>query len=206
MDAILRVMGNEMPTPKHILPSISPVLDTVIRKAMSLKQEDRYQTVEEMRNAIFADPYIMSTTNRYGKGQLVPDTIKSNKINDVVASDTHNRATLEIINRSNASGKFVFKINEPVSRIGRAAGAPEAIHLDLTNLDTSRIVSRVHATIECRNGRYLLKDNNSHNGTWVNGQKVNANQDYLLKDGDDIRFGSQQPHGIQAIFRQTPLP
>jgi pSer/pThr/pTyr-binding forkhead associated (FHA) protein len=103
------------------------------------------------------------------------------------------------------SGKIIFNFVEPLSRIGRAAGAAEVIHLDLTSLDQSRIVSRVHATVECKNRRYILRDNNSHNGTWINGQKLIPNQDYLLKDGDDIRFGSQQPHGIQAIFRQTHL-
>jgi eukaryotic-like serine/threonine-protein kinase len=206
MDAILRVMGNEMATPKQLMPSIAPVLDIVIRKAMSLKQEDRYQSIEEMRKAIFTDPYIMNTSIRVGKNQFNPETIKMSKSKQITIGDKKGSATLEIINRTNIGGTIIFNIYEPTSKIGRAAGAPETIHLDLTALDQSRIVSRVHATIECRNGRYLIKDNNSHNGTWINGQKLNANQDYLLKDGDDIRFGSQQPHGIQAVFRQILAP
>jgi len=202
MDAIIRVMGNEMATPKQALPTIAPVLDIVIRKAMSLKQEDRYQTIEEMRNAIFADPYIINTISRAAIGAANSETLKKNKVNENPPGDNKSNAILEIINRSNSSGKIIFNIDPPISRIGRAAGAPEEIHIDLTPLDQSRIVSRVHAVIECRNGRYLLKDNSSHNGTWVNGQKLNPNEDCLLKDGDDIRFGSQQPHGVQAIFRQ----
>jgi len=203
MDAILRVMGNEMPSPKKILPSLSPVLDIVILKAMSLNQEDRYQTIEEMRNAIFADPYLMNSVSHLDKVQTNSEAGNPNNRSAVTLIESQSNATLEIINRTNSSGKFVFDIHETLSRIGRAMGAPETIHLDLTPLDQSRIVSRVHATIECRNGRFLLKDNNSHNGTWINGQKLNPYQDYLLKDGDDIRFGSQQPHGIQAIFRQS---
>ena len=79
MDAILRVMGNEMASPRKVLPTISPVLDIAIRKAMSLKQEDRYQTIEEMRNAIYADPFILNTANRGGKKYEESETLKVNR-------------------------------------------------------------------------------------------------------------------------------
>ena len=205
MDAILRVMGNEMASPRKVLPTISPVLDIAIRKAMSLKQEDRYQTIEEMRNAIYADPFILNTANRGGKKYEESETLKVNRKSEITIGNKRSNASLEIINRVGNQGKIIFNFIESIIRVGRAAGTPEVIHLDLTAMDQSRIVSRVHAIIECKNDRYIIRDNNSHNGTWINGQKLNPNQDYLLKDGDDIRFGSQQPHGIQAIFRQNSL-
>ncbi|MDW8069506.1 MAG: FHA domain-containing protein [Anaerolineae bacterium] len=51
-----------------------------------------------------------------------------------------------------------------------------------------RQVSRHHARIErTADGRYLLYDLGSKNGTWVNGEEVRASP-RLLQDGDEILF------------------
>ena len=48
-------------------------------------------------------------------------------------------------------------------------------------------VSRTHTTINRQsNGRFLLRDENSANGTLVNGQRVN---EHMLEDGDKIQVG-----------------
>ena len=48
-------------------------------------------------------------------------------------------------------------------------------------------VSRTHTTINRQpDGRYLLRDENSANGTMVNGQRVS---DHMLEDGDKIQVG-----------------
>ncbi|HKT37084.1 MAG TPA: FHA domain-containing protein [Ktedonobacterales bacterium] len=48
-------------------------------------------------------------------------------------------------------------------------------------------VSRTHTTINRQpNGRYLLRDENSANGTLVNGQRVS---EHMLEDGDKIQVG-----------------
>jgi|SRR5271166_2528738 len=49
-------------------------------------------------------------------------------------------------------------------------------------------VSRRHAVIRYRKGRYELRELNSTNGTFVNNQRITSFT--LLKDGDEIRFGS----------------
>jgi serine/threonine protein kinase len=198
VEAILRVMGNKLPSPKELVSTLSPVLDAVILKAMSLNKADRFQTIEEMRQAIFSAPYLLSTSQKIRSAAAEPDTLKLKKI------ETENKtlASLEIINRPMIKTKVVFQVNDSTTKIGRSATNTESPTIDLAPLDQGRIISRLHAIIECRNGHYLIKDNGSHNGTWVNGKQLAANEDLLLKDGDDIRFGSQQSHGIQAIFRQ----
>ncbi len=53
-------------------------------------------------------------------------------------------------------------------------------------------VSSHHAEIVFENGEYHLNDKGSTNGTFVNGEQItNA----ILKDGDQVRFGS-----IETIF------
>jgi hypothetical protein len=50
-------------------------------------------------------------------------------------------------------------------------------------------VSRHHASIVRRDGALNLVDNGSPNGTFLNGQKLVAQQPRILRDGDDIRLG-----------------
>ena len=66
----------------------------------------------------------------------------------------------------------------PITRSGRGLSAD--VHLD----DAS--VSRRHARIVERSGRAWLLDDRSMNGTWVNGQRVDA---AILSNGDEIILG-----------------
>jgi signal transduction histidine kinase/pSer/pThr/pTyr-binding forkhead associated (FHA) protein len=63
-------------------------------------------------------------------------------------------------------------------RIGR--GAQNEIRI----LDTE--VSRRHATLACQGDRYVLQDDNSSNGSFVNGQPVRSQ---VLRNGDQIQVG-----------------
>ena len=53
-------------------------------------------------------------------------------------------------------------------------------------------VSSHHAELSFENGEYHLSDKGSTNGTFVNGEQVTA---AILKDGDQVRFGS-----IETVF------
>lgn len=50
-------------------------------------------------------------------------------------------------------------------------------------------VSRRHATIVRRDGSLSIVDAGSHNGTYLNGQRLVAHQPRVLRDGDDLRLG-----------------
>lgn len=50
-------------------------------------------------------------------------------------------------------------------------------------------VSRRHASIIRKDGSLQIVDKDSPNGTFLNGQKLVANQPRVLRDGDDIRLG-----------------
>ena len=65
-----------------------------------------------------------------------------------------------------------------ITRIGR--GLTADVHLD----DAS--ISRRHARIVERNGRAVLLDDRSMNGTYVNGRRIEA---AILSDGDEIVIG-----------------
>ncbi len=62
--------------------------------------------------------------------------------------------------------------------------------VDLENFSgMEKGVSRRHATIIRKDGSLNLVDAGSHNGTYLNGQRLIAHQPRVLRDGDDIRLG-----------------
>jgi hypothetical protein len=55
-------------------------------------------------------------------------------------------------------------------------------------LDWDGEVSRLHAELECVGGEWTVMDDGlSHNGTFVNGERVRGRR--RLRDGDALRFG-----------------
>jgi hypothetical protein len=91
-----------------------------------------------------------------------------------------------------ADDQFIFdyeQIDEVV--IGRTDPGGEAVAgVDLSNVNgLEKGVSRRHALIVRRDGALHIVDNNSANGTYLNGQRLVAQQPRILRDGDDIRLG-----------------
>ena len=60
-------------------------------------------------------------------------------------------------------------------------------------------VSTRHATVERQGDRWVVRDQNSRNGTYVNGHRISA--DTRLDDTDQIRLGSDGP---LIEFRTVP--
>lgn len=50
------------------------------------------------------------------------------------------------------------------------------------------VISRIHAEIERKEGKYFLIDLNSMNGTYLNGERLEANEYRQLHTGDEIYF------------------
>jgi hypothetical protein len=71
-----------------------------------------------------------------------------------------------------------FYIDHPMLLVGRDE------ECDLVIVD--RQVSRRHASVIRENDQYVLRDLDSKNGTFVNGQEVQGA--YTLKDGDEIQI------------------
>ena len=69
----------------------------------------------------------------------------------------------------------------PTTRIGRAPA--NTVHIDDT------FVSSDHALLSLRDGRWWLEDQNSRNGTVLNGLPVT--QPTIVTDGDIIEIGSR---------------
>ena len=76
-------------------------------------------------------------------------------------------------------------VNKPVYRIGK-----ERSYVDYFIGDNSGI-SRSHANIITREGKYFVVDTNSTNHTFVNGAIIQSNEEVEITHGDKIRLANE---------------
>lgn len=76
-------------------------------------------------------------------------------------------------------------VNKPVFRIGK-----ERSYVDYFIGDNSYI-SRGHANIIERDGKYYIVDNNSRNHTYVNGNLITSSTEIELKNGDTFKLANE---------------
>lgn len=76
-------------------------------------------------------------------------------------------------------------INKPAFRIGK-----EKSYVDYFIGDNSAI-SRSHANIVTRDGRYYVVDTNSTNHTYLDGSILKSNSEYEIVHGSKLRFANE---------------
>ncbi len=81
-----------------------------------------------------------------------------------------------------------YQLEKPVIAIGRSTGN------DIV-LDTSSI-SRYHITLGYKDQQVVLHDLESVNGTYVDGQRLKANDPFILRGGEEIQIGD-----LRLIFQ-----
>jgi pSer/pThr/pTyr-binding forkhead associated (FHA) protein len=95
-----------------------------------------------------------------------------------------------------------FVASTDVTNIGRADAAqdwhPELDVIPYGGGVPEMGVSRHHARLVRQDGKYLLMDVGSTNGTYVNGTALEYNKAAELKDGDTVAFGA---FSMQVILR-----
>lgn len=80
----------------------------------------------------------------------------------------------------------IININKAVFRLGK-----ERSYVDYF-VNNNNAVSRSHADIIQRGQNYFIKDLNSKNFTYVNGQKVPVQVEIQINDGDRIRLANEE--------------
>lgn len=80
----------------------------------------------------------------------------------------------------------IVKINKTVFRIGKEKGMMDYY------IDGNPSISREHACIFMRKGKYFIQDNDSTNGTYINEMRINSRTDVALNDKDIIRLANEE--------------
>jgi hypothetical protein len=149
---------------------------------------------------LFCDNCGYSLTDAVIGNATVPTRRIDNDPDDSIAKATWGSArfsagTSIIVHIRNADEPMIL---EPSQRIifGRS-DANSIVHpdVDLTPYGAVDMgVSRQHAAIEIGEETVMLIDVGSSNGTFLNGQRLLPNQQRVLRDGDEVRFGKLVAH------------
>ncbi len=78
-----------------------------------------------------------------------------------------------------------YPLDKPEITIGRAPNSDILLSKD-------KLTSRRHATVHYENNTYMLRDERSANGTFVNGQQIEELAPVALNDGDHIGIGEHE--------------
>lgn len=107
---------------------------------------------------------------------------------------------LVLVAENVASGKQIT-VDQPVFTIGRDAGCNYCIA-------NAADISRVHATFryDGKGTAWYIKDNNSHNGTYVNGVKLVSGVPKRVNNGDFIQLGTIRFTAQLAHYKTTAHP
>ncbi len=107
-----------------------------------------------------------------------------------------------IVARRDLEGGEV-KIYANKTSIGRD---PRLCDILLYDEDEVSSVSGVHCTIQYDMGQFLITDDNSSNGTEINGTPLPANNPKVLNDGDEIILGDMFHRGAKFRFDIVATP
>ena len=117
----------------------------------------------------------------------------------VAATDIYDAGTIAppTLNISHADGRGErFPLTKPVTLIGRS----HRLNNDLV-IEKDGMISKRHAQIALAVDGFTIKDLNSTNGVWINGQKVS---EAALKSGDVIRLGATDLE-FEELGAQRPV-
>ena len=78
-----------------------------------------------------------------------------------------------------------YSLEKAETSIGRAPTSDILLSKD-------KLTSRRHATVTYENGNYIILDERSANGTYVNGQQLEEKTPHTLRDGDHIGIGEHE--------------
>ncbi len=96
-----------------------------------------------------------------------------------------------------------YPLDKPEISIGRAPNSDILLSKD-------KLTSRRHATVRYENGNYVLRDERSANGTFVNGQQIEEMVPRVLQEGDHVGIGEHEllfrPYGSPTTSGVEDLP
>lgn len=119
--------------------------------------------------------------------------VPEKKAIDTTYSMTHNSETFcrEPVNTTwklvplTSGGLDAIELNEDRNKVVVGRGRKESDY----RLPTTQI-SRIHASIQTENGVIFVEDKNSTNGTYVNSNRVPANEQIKINRGDIVSFAN----------------
>ncbi|NJN08195.1 MAG: FHA domain-containing protein [Richelia sp. RM2_1_2] len=168
----------EIPTPP---PAVTPPPVNVVEAAPVAAEEEE----EEENSSFFPDLTIEPEPEPEATPAPAPAPIP-------VASPSPSRTQLQQVSARLVHVKTDTQIELPqnlsVIHIGKANDRVPP-DIDVSGLENSEVVSRIHADIRVEGDAYYIEDVGSSNGTYVNGMSLLPGNRHRLRPGDKVSMG-----------------
>ncbi len=200
VDVVVKHVRNPVPSVCDVRPELPAALDSFIQKAMAKSPAGRFQTpvefiqrLEELRQQLGVPGY-SGALGRYStgamegeqEGQRPPDIQRLPEVPRQEPPALPLRPRLTLL----ATGQVIYLTGNQAI-IGRSDPHRQIYpEVDLSALDTDRMVSRRQARVLQHDGRYFVEDLRALNVTRLNGVPLRPNEERELADGDILRAGN----------------
>ena len=193
---LLAHISEQVPLPSQFNPNCPPTLETVILKALEKSPDKRFSNMAEMMGALqnvlastLPQPVTKPETAPFPEELPPQENAKQLNAVDTLPDpiplpSTGGQARI-LITDKNITLNVPEKDDVLIGRAHRNA----LVDIDLGPYGAAEVgVSRDHARLTRKdNGEWLIDDLESLNGTFVNGEKVEAGYPIALKNGDVVR-------------------
>ena len=190
-EILMRLAREEPPPPSGVQPGLPREIDAITARALVKDPAQRYASAkafgEDIEDAHSGRPL------RHASGLAAVPAPRAPAVPAAAAQTAvagSGRQTLALPPGKRVSLAFlsgprngdIFVLAHPAALIGRQGGAAGAA----IELNDSQ-VSRAHALVECHGARVIVRDLESTNGTFVDGQRIREHQ---LQDQDEFQVGA----------------
>lgn len=169
VDVVVQHLRSAIPSISALRPELPLQFDAFIQRAMAKQPSSRFQTAREF----IAGLDQLAEVVPQGQGRPTPPPT-------------------QILPRLVClSSNQTFMILGPDLIIGRS-DPQKGIYpdVDLAPMDQQHTVSRRHARLVTRDGRFFIEDLNAFNKTRLNGVSLTPNQEREIQEGDVVRLGN----------------
>jgi len=225
MDVAMLHINRIPESPSVLNPSLPAMAEAIIVRAMAKNPGGRYQSMEDMVNALqvammqtasgSVDPTYTPIVARHGTcsrcGAVVNllgrycakcgATLRPGDLTPPSPATANAPAT-------RASGyRFALESGSEIvfpPKTELIIGRADKVNQEFPDIDlqphngVARGVSRLHARLHRRGNAWAVEDAGSSNGTFLNGRRVAAGEEVLLREGDRLRCGQ-----LVLTFRAT---
>ena len=159
---------------KYISREERAVVNVLKNKAVTMQQTMQQQTMQQQIMQQVMQGSMDGTTVLSDDGISVQQIQQMQPVNYHFASLTRQ-----------VTGEKI-ELGKPSFVLGKNPEKSDYAVADNTN------ISRVHAVITTRNGRYYVMDQNSTNGTFINGRIIKAGQETEILPGDCLMLANEE--------------
>ncbi len=189
-DAVMKHMREVPPAPRSVKPGLPVVVEAVVRRSIAKKPEDRYQSGEEMAQAMrqSATQLTASDVTTFAPPQATLSIVTQLLPDKAPPEPSHFATNLtalpyeaQLIIAQKGEDPRTVPLNKQSVTIGRSSENELSL--------TGQGVSRHHVRIERTSTGWQVVDLGSTNGTFLAGGKLLANVPHVWEEGQVLRVG-----------------